>query len=168
MPQSLSKRLRAAARVAASSAGLVALACGWAFAATPSSGTLSPATPLLTFSDGPFTGANPSNNVPGSNGPDCTLVPNSCSDFLLTVSIPAGYTLLHPNDVVTVQVQWPDPTGNDFDLYILDPATGAVAQPGSASSADPEIAPFHVNDGTVTYRVRVALFQAVNESWSGT
>src|SRR5260221_14437034 len=101
MPQSLSKRLRAAARVAASSAGLVALACGWAFAATPSSGTLSPATPLLTFSDGPFTGPNPPTTGPDSNGPGGTLVPNSCSAFLLTGSIPAGYTGLHPKEVAT-------------------------------------------------------------------
>src|SRR5205823_7603371 len=105
---------------------------------------------------------------PGSNGPDCSLVPNTCSDYLLTVSIPAGYTLLHPNDVVTVKVQWPDPTGNDFDVYILDPATGAVAQPGAATSADPEIAPFHLNDGTVTYRIHVSVFQAANESYTAT
>jgi len=135
---------------------------------TPSSGTLSPATPLLTFSDGPFTGANPSNNVPGSNGPDCSLVPNTCSDFSLTVSIPAGYTLLHPSDVVTVKVQWPDATGNDFDVYILDPGTGNQVQPGAQTSADPEIAPFHINDGSVTYTVRVAMFQAANESYVAT
>src|SRR5262249_28087872 len=59
---------------------------------TPSSGTLSPLSPLLTFADGPFTGANPSNQVPGSNGPNCSAVANSCSDYTLTVSIPAGYT----------------------------------------------------------------------------
>src|SRR5437762_2770171 len=93
------------------SVALVALGCATAFATpTPSSGTISPTTPLLTFTDGPFTGANPTNNVPGSTGPDCSAVPNTCSDFLLTVSIPNGYTLLHPNDVVTIKVAWPDAT----------------------------------------------------------
>ena len=168
MPLSLSKFLPAGIRVMAISAGLAALAWGSALATTPSSGTLSPGTPLLTFIDGPFTGANPSNNIPGSNGPDCSLVPNTCSDYLLTISIPPGYSLLHPSDVVTIKVQWPDPSGNDFDLYVLDPGTGAVAQPGSTSSADPEITAFHFNDGSVTYRLRVAVFQAANESYAAT
>ena len=75
---------------------------------TPSSGTLSPLTPHLAFADGPFTGANPSNDVPGSNGPNCSALPNSCSDYTLTVSIPVGYTALHPQDVITVTVQWPE------------------------------------------------------------
>lgn len=150
-------------------AALVIVTCASAFATpTPTSGTLSPLNPSLTFSDGPFTGANPTNNVPGSNGPNCSAVPNTCSDYLLTVSIPAGYSALHPNDVVTVKVQWPDATVNDFDLYILDPTSGAEAQPGSQTNADPEIAPFHFTDGTVTYRVRVAVFQAANESYVAT
>src|SRR5207245_200444 len=87
--------------------GIVAFAAPRAIAATPSSGTLSPLTPSLTFAGGPFTGANPTNNIPGSNGPDCSAVPNTCDDYLLTLSIPAGYSALHPNDVITVKVQWP-------------------------------------------------------------
>ena len=159
------RRLRSIAVMAA----LGLLLCGAASAApTPASGTLSPVTPTLTYTDGPFTGANPSNNVPGSNGPNCSLVPGTCSDYLLTVSIPAGYSVLHPNDVVTIKAEWPTATGNDFDVYILDPVTGAAVQQGSASSADPEIASFHVSDGTVTYDVRVAVFQAANESITGT
>jgi hypothetical protein len=135
---------------------------------TPSSGTLSPLTPLLTFADGPFSGANPSNDVPGSNGPNCSAVPNSCSDYLLTVSIPAGYTALHPQDVITVTVQWPDATVNDFDVYVLNPSTGAQVQPGAQTSSDPERASWHPSDGTTTYDIRVAMFQAANESWTAT
>src|SRR5213079_158985 len=95
-------------RIAWLTTALISLGCVAAFATpTPSSGTISPLTPLLTFSDGPFTGANPTNNIPGSTGPDCSAVPNTCSDYSLTVSIPAGYTVLHPNDMVTVKVAWP-------------------------------------------------------------
>ena len=155
--------------VACSTAALFALGCATALAApTPASGTISPTNPLLTFGDGPFTGANPSNNVPGSVGPNCGAVPNTCSDYMLTVDIPAGYTLLHPNDVVTIKVSWPDATVNDFDVYILNQAGTTEAFPGSQTSSDPEIAPFHVTDGTVTYLVRVAVFQAANESYTAT
>ncbi len=150
-------------------AALLALGCSTAFAApTPASGTLSPTTPLLTFHDGPFTGANPSNDVPGSVGPNCNAVPNTCSDFMLTVSIPTGYTALHPNDVIVIKVSWPDATVNDFDVYILDPSGTTEAYPGSQTNSDPEIAPFHVQDGTATYLVRVAAFQAANESYTAT
>ena len=148
--------------------GIVAFAAPRAIAATPSSGTLSPLTPSLTFAGGPFTGANPTNNIPGSNGPDCSAVPNTCDDYLLTLSIPAGYSALHPNDVITVKVQWPNASINDFDVYILDSVTGASAQAPAATSSDPEITSWGVVDGTVTYRVRIGVFQAVNESYLAT
>jgi len=152
---------------ASMAAALVVLGCVAASAApTPSSGTLSPLTPLLTWTDGPFTGANPTNNVPNSVGPNCGAVPNSCSDYLLTVDIPAGYSALHPNDVVAIKVSWPDATVNDFDVYVLDAAGTAQAYPGSTTNADPEIASFHVVDGTATYLVRVAAFQTANESYA--
>ncbi len=154
---------------ACSTVVLLALSCAMAQAApTPSSGTLSPLTPALAFADGPFTGANPSNQVPGSVGPDCGAVSNTCSDYALTVSIPPGYTALHPNDVVTIKVQWPTATVNDFDVYILDPSGTSVAHPGSATSADPEIASFHIADGTTSYKVRIGVFQAANESYTAT
>ena len=43
--------------------GIVAFAAPRAIGATPSSGTLSPLTPSLTFAGGPFTGANPTNKL---------------------------------------------------------------------------------------------------------
>src|SRR5262245_5356420 len=154
---------------ACSTAVLLTLGCATAFATpTPSSGTISPLTPLLTYTDGPITAVNPTNQVPGSVGPNCGAVPNSCSDYMLTVSIPSGYTALHPNEVVAIKVQWPTATVNDFDVYILDAGGNAVAHPGSATSADPEIASFHVTDGTVTYLIRVAAYQAANETYTAT
>lgn len=155
-------------RTAVLTAGLVLLAFGMATAATPSSGTLSPLTPLLTFGGGPFTGANPTNNIPGSDGPDCAAVPGTCDDYLLTVSIPAGYSALNPSHVITVRVQWPGAGVSDFDVYILNPSTQTSAQAPAATSSDPEIAAWGVVDGTVTYLVRVAAFQAVNESYTAT
>src|SRR5262249_20499089 len=105
--------------------------------------------------------------IPGSDGPDCSAVPNSCDDFLLTIAVPAGYTLLHPNHVITIKVQWPNST-NDFDVYVLNPATNTSAQAPAATSSDPEIASWGVLDGTVTYRVRVACFTVANESYTAT
>src|SRR5262245_24784707 len=103
--------------------GVLALLPGAGIAATPSSGTLSPGSPIA-WNGGPFTAANPTNNIPGSNGPDCSAVPNSCDDFQLTINVPTGYAALHPTHVVTITVQWPNST-NDFDVYVLDPISGA-------------------------------------------
>lgn len=153
-------------RSAALGLGALAFLSGAAIAAMPSSGTVSPGSPAA-WTGGPFTGANPTNNIPGSDGPDCSAVPNTCDDFLLTVAIPAGYTALNPTHVVTVRVQWPNST-NDFDVYILDPVTGTSRQSPAATSSDPEIAAWPVVDGTVTYKVRVAAFSTVNESYIAT
>src|SRR5439155_5440567 len=96
-----------ALRSIATAALLAALAGGSARAATPSSGTLTPLTSPVTWT-GTMTGSNPTNNIPGSDGPDCSAVPNTCDDFLLTITIPAGYSLLHPTHVITIKVQWPN------------------------------------------------------------
>ena len=80
------KTLRAAALVAVA----VALARAGT-AATPSSGTLSPDTPALTFTGGPFTGSNPSGFA--GDLPNCS-VPNTCDTYTLGIDIPAGYSAL--------------------------------------------------------------------------
>src|SRR4029077_18058711 len=99
---------------------------GWlSFAGTPSSGTLSPANPLLTYEAGPF-------NVPNQSplglgqldvGPRCD-VEFPCDIFALTVTLPAGYAAAHPNAGVKVTLFWTD-TGTsqsqtEYDLYVYN------------------------------------------------
>ena len=142
---------------------LVLGAAGVASAAVPSSGTVSPASPLLTYVAGPFTSVNPS---PQTGSPNCSLFPNSCDEFLLTIDVDAGYLLAHPDHVVTIKVQWPD-AQNDFDVYLRDAGTDQIYRT-SASSNDPEIITFQPEPGVHQYKVVALAFATVNQSIAGT
>src|SRR5262249_61599841 len=81
-----------------------------ALAAVPGSGTLSPSNPVVTYTGGPYTGANPSNQT---GDPDCSLVPNTCDDFELTVDVPPFYLVSNPGAIIQIRLTWPGP--GDFD-----------------------------------------------------
>jgi hypothetical protein len=89
--------------------------------------------------------------------PDCTL-PQSCDDYTLHVSTPAGYGDTHSLDV---EVSWPT-TAADFDVYVLDQAGNPVGQ--AATSADPEQVVVPPTSGT--YTVRVVPFLPLGQSYS--
>ena len=131
-------------------------------AAVPSSGTLSPATPLLEYDAGPFVSVNPS---PQLGNPDCSLFPNSCDDYTLTVTVDAAYLAANPTHVVMIKIGWPV-TQNDFDVYLQNPATDQTIT-SSASSSDPEVMTFTPLEGTTVYRIRALAFAAANESFHG-
>ena len=141
-------------------AGLVL--AGAAGAAVPPSGTLSPQTPLLTYTAGPFTSVNPS---PQLGEPDCSLFPNSCDEYLLTVDVDAAYLATHPDHVVRITIQWPV-AQNDFDVYLKNAATDETYR-SSASSGDPEIITFGPQVGTNQYKILTLAFATANESFSG-
>src|SRR3989442_14224198 len=73
-------------------------------AATPANGTLSEANPVLTYDAGPFNQPNQSPVGLGQldTGPRCNNGAFPCDSYLLTVSLPAGYTAAHPNSGVKV------------------------------------------------------------------
>lgn len=155
---------------------------GWySFASTPSSGTLSPATPILTYDAGPLP-PNAIQDVTGLalSGPVCqgTGTPAAtCDSYALTVTLPAGYHAANPNAEVQVTLFWTntDPTNNaasDYDLYVYKGAVGdlngtkkADWQSTGDSTADPEIA--HVTplqDGTSQFTIKVVGFQPAGET----
>src|SRR5438105_10260345 len=115
-------------------------------APTPASGTLSPGNPTITYSDGPLV-----TNETGLLGPpDCT-VPNSCSDFTLTVNAAS----VAATKEILIQGTW-TPTQDDFDMFILDASgTIEVAQNASTSNPSAVILPIPA-DGTVYHIVIVA------------
>jgi hypothetical protein len=137
-------------------AALPAAQFGIALAATPSSGTISTASPALTYTAGPFLVAN----VTATAGDVQCSDAIPCDDFQLTVSVPAGYDAA--NNVV-VKVEWPNSVA-DFDLYVLD-ASGAVIR-SSASSSDPENAVVPAVSGQ--YIIRVVPFAPLGESYRAT
>jgi hypothetical protein len=123
-------------------------------AGTPSSGTLSPAHPLITYTGGPFATSNPSSPV-GENPPVCSPA-TPCDDFALKIDIPAGD---NNNYSAVVTIDWIDSgtttqgaPNSDFDLYIYksDGITKVGQGPGTVK---PEIAIFQALPGDYIVRV---------------
>lgn len=152
---SLRTRILLAATVSLVAAFAIAGVSG--SAADPTGGTLSVATPRLTYTSGPFLIANPSAAVPTNNGPVCDAT-NPCDDYNLTVNVPAGYNAGHS---IKVTVSWPVAAA-DFDLYIAQGTTGNTYVTDAASSSDPEVAIFDANSGS--YRVRIVPFAPAGQT----
>jgi CARDB len=134
-----------------------ALTIGSADAATPGDGTVSDTSTSVSWSGGPFVAPNPTGNA--LDQPDCTL-PESCDDYTLHVSTPAGYGSTHTLDI---KVAWAD-TAADFDVYVLDKAGNVVGT--AASSAAPEQVVLPPDSGD--YTVRVVPYAPVGESYDAT
>ena len=148
---------------------------GWlSFASTPSSGTLTPATPVLTYDAGPFTTANQSPVGLGQldTGPRCNSNAFPCDSYTLTVSLPSGYTAANPNSAVKVTLFWTDTgTGqSDYDLYIYNGVNPTVdgnhpADHQSASGSNPEVGIINpLVDGTSQYNIKILPFQPTHET----
>ncbi len=128
---------------------------GSAVASSPDAGSISDSSTSVSWTGGPFAAPNVTANATGA--PDCT-VPQSCDDYTLHVSTPAGYGDAHS---LKIDVTWPQ-TAADFDLYVLDQAGNVIGQ--SASSADPEEVVLPPTTGT--YTVRVVPFLPLGQSYS--
>jgi hypothetical protein len=136
----------------------------FSFASTPSSGTLSPGTPLLTYDAGPFNVANQSPLGLGQldTGPRCDAA-DPCDSYTLTATLPAGYAAAHPNGAIKITMYWTD-TGSgqsNYDLYIYNGTNPTVdgnhpADHQSASNANPEVAVINpLIDGTTQYTLEI-------------
>ncbi|MEO7260516.1 MAG: CARDB domain-containing protein [Jatrophihabitantaceae bacterium] len=144
-------------RLAFVAVAATALAISGAVAAsgsTPSSGTVTDTSGAKTWTGGPFLVAN---TTATAGDPVCTL-PQSCDDYTLTVSTPAGYG---DANNLKISVGWPNAAA-DFDVYLLNSAGATVAS--AASSADPEV--IVVPPTSATYTVRVVPFAPLGQSYS--
>ncbi len=144
----------------------------FSLASTPPTGTISVATPTLSYDAGPFFQANQSPLGLGQldSGPRCDAA-DPCDNFALTVTLPTGYVAAHPSGGVRVTMFWTD-TGagkSDYDLYIFKngrtdcPTPDCTTPDGSeradyqsASSKNPEVASiFPLLDGTQKYTINI-------------
>ncbi|HEV7377640.1 MAG TPA: Calx-beta domain-containing protein [Pyrinomonadaceae bacterium] len=123
-------------------------------AGTPSSGTLSPAHPLITYTGQLFAVSNPSSPV-GETPPACSPA-TPCDDFALHIDIPAGNTTGYS---AVVTIDWTDSgtttqgaPNSDFDVYIYksDGITKVGQGPGTVK---PEVAIFQALPGDYIVRV---------------
>jgi len=159
--------------------GTIGGSFGWfSFASTPSSGTLSPTTPVLTYDAGPL----PPNQTPEPTGivmqgPVCegTGTPAAtCDSYALTITLPTGYVATYPNAVAKVSLSWTDDPTNrsDYDLYIYKGVVGDISgnkkadwQSANPPSVDPEVAPITpLQDGTNQYTIKVVGFEPHGET----
>jgi PKD repeat protein len=106
-------------------------------APTPSSGTLSPSNPVITYTD---TLVENTTGVVGA--PICT-VPNTCSDFMLTVN---AHSVAATKQIL-IEGTW-TPAQDDFDIYIEDTNGNVIAQNPSTANPSALILPIPA-DGTV-------------------
>ena len=143
-----------------------------ALAATPSSGTLTDTSGPLTYSAGPFPVANATPVPQVDVGPECNNPVQPCDEYALTVTLPAGYAVAHPNVSVQVTLSWTDSgSGNsDYDLYVFQGAVTTTdgsqqAYSQSASGSNPEVATFfNAVDGTTTFTVIVVPYTPAGET----
>lgn len=114
-------------------------------AATPPSGTIDANNQSLTYTDGP-TAPNPTGVL---GAPDCT-VPNSCSDFTVTVNASS----LAASKNLSWSVGW-TPANVDQDIFIEDANHNLVAN--NNSTVDPSVIILPIPpDGTVYHLVVAA------------
>ena len=147
------------------------------FASTPSSGTLSTVTPILTYDAGPLV-INQSPLGAGllDKGPRCdTTFP--CDSYALTITLPVGYVAANPGAQARVRLFWTntDPTNNspsDYDLYIYKGVVGNLDGSKQADwfsagppSSNPEVANITpLVDGTSQYTIKIVGFQPTGET----
>ena len=155
---SLSLSLRVALAAAVCLAVAVLLATRFhTEAATPASGTVSLATPTLTYTSGPFTISNPTDQVDGVPTCDAT---HPCDDFKLTVDVPAGYDAVH---YVKIQVAWPNQaTLAQYDIFVYklnpDDTLGPLVA-ANFFAVDPDVTTISAISGKYLLRIAPTIAQ---------
>ena len=130
-------------------------------AATPEGGTLSPATPTLTFTSGPHATSNP--GYPDTGLCADPLAP--CDHYALTVELPADYATTNPTAAIKVEATWPN-VAEDFDFYLLNPDDSVKVS--AATASNPEAMQTPAGSGSQQYRIRIVPYAVVGGTASVT
>ncbi|HUQ43029.1 MAG TPA: DUF11 domain-containing protein [Candidatus Limnocylindria bacterium] len=131
-----------------------------ALGSTPSSDTVSPASPSASW-----TGPARTANTAGPSDAQCTapddgLPGGFCDDFSLTVDVPATYW---DSQTGGVRVDLTGvPPAEDFDLYIYDSSGAEVANSALPASAESALIPCASQAGS-PYKVRAVYYTTVDE-----
>src|SRR5205085_3467206 len=121
-------------------------------APTPASATLSPANPVINYTDGPLV----TNTTGAVNGAPICAAPNTCSDFMLTIN---AHSVAATKEIL-IEGTW-TPAQNDFDMYIEDTSGNVFAANSSTANPSAIILPVPA-DGTVWHIVIEASVGAGN------
>ena len=96
------------------------------FAANPSAGTISPASPTVTWTGGPFLVPQPVS---------CRIAEPTCDHFALTIVPPTQDFAPKQDYVVTVRVT-ATRMGDDIDLFVRDPNGNTIASSGTSGGVE--------------------------------
>ena len=121
-------------------------------------GTISPATPSVTWTGGPFTAVTADPSL-------CTSL--TCDNFTLTVNVPPTFYSTNPSFEIRVHVSWDTlfDDVNDFDVYVYD-SNGNLVNSGTQGNTKFE----DVDLGQLTsgaFQIQVVAFATVNATYSG-
>ncbi|MCU1267608.1 MAG: hypothetical protein JWM21_3926 [Acidobacteria bacterium] len=127
-------------------------------AATPANGTLSQATSVLSYTSGPFTISNPTDQVDGV--PTCNGAAQPCDDYTLTVSVPSGFEVAN---YVKVQVSWAhQATLAQYDIFVYklnpDNSLGSLIA-ANFFAVDPDVATIPALSGKYLLRIAPTIAQ---------
>lgn len=127
-----------------------------AAAATPSSGTLSPNSLSLSYSDGPFTLSNPTGGT--GQAPTCSDPTTSpCSKYALSVALPSGFVASRTGDTL-IEMSLFVPGQDVYSVYLEDAAGNVLAyNSGIGATVASPITAFQYKaiDGSTQYSVVV-------------
>jgi hypothetical protein len=141
------------------SGAVLALACllsvpSASAAPTPANGTLSVASPTLSFTGG-FTVSDPS-------GASCGApFSPSCDTFALAVQLPADYDTTNPNARIRVVMTTDDV---DYDLFVYEGAT----EIGSSATSTPEVVEVDAGQGNRSLSIDVLGWTATGGTYTTT
>src|ERR1051326_8532976 len=152
----------------------------FSFASNPTSGTITESNHSQSYTAGPFNVSNQTPVIELDSGPECHAggAPGGdqaqpCDDYALTVTLPQGFTALHPAASIKVSMFWTDAGAgqSDYDLYIYknprndcnptdctETSGSQAADYQSASGANPEAATIPVAGGHQNYTILVVPF----------
>ncbi len=125
-------------------------------AATPASGTLTDTSEPVTWSGGPLVPTAVAADLLGS----AECVPGACDDFTLTVDVPDSYAADH-SVALTIQNTG---VSDDYDVYVVDDATGDVVATGAKAGDEHVILPATA----ATYDVRVLAYMPATDAYTAT
>lgn len=148
-------RVRASVVAALTALGTLFAVAGPSSAATPSSGTVSPTTPQVSW-QGPVKTAVTQDNT------SCDLPGAYCDHYTLTVDVAPSYWDTNSGGV-DVTISWTVPT-NDFDLFVYQNDTEVDESANGAPSTSEHV---FIPAASGVYDVEVVYFTVVNEGYTG-
>jgi len=130
--------------------------------ASPGSGTISSTSPSITWSGGPYTGANAD---PSMCPPSVDTLNLLCDHFSLTLNIASDFWTSHTG-TVTFTITWPSGS-NDFDLYIYRQSDSQLVGSSTLGGGETQEQVVLVSPLPGVYEARITPFLVTASTYSG-